>query len=47
MIKSKNEKTKTYTINTVSLEDFIFADWKKPNPVRGNKGPEEVRIRIK
>ena len=46
-IKAENKELKRYTLAAISDEDFIFTDWEAgADPVRGIKGPDEVRRRI-
>ena len=45
-IHAQNKELKQHTLDALSDEDFIFTDWENPDPVRGIKGPDEVRHRI-
>ena len=37
---------KEYTLEAMDENDFMFTDWKNPDPRLGICGPEEVRKRI-
>ena len=45
-LKAENKEFKQYTLDKISDKDFIFTDWKNPDPDRGIEGPDEVKSRI-